>query len=129
ITRITDALAKGDFLLTPGRYYVNGIQCELESPVLFSQQPDLPGQTLAAGTHLLYLDVWPRHLTALEVPSMLETALNGVDTSTRIKTIWQVRTIPLDGGIPAGACSADVSKYNAATAPSTILLSAQTELT
>ena len=128
-TRITNALAGGDFLLAPGRYYVDGIQCELESPVLFKEQPDLPGQEISAAVSLLYLDVWPRHLTALEVPSLLETALNGVDTSTRVKTVWQVRILGLGGAMPDGNCSADIPDYNEAIAPSAIRLSAQTELT
>ena len=44
----------GDFLLTAGRYYVDGIQCELEQPVSYRLQPDLPGlPPLAAGLHLV----------------------------------------------------------------------------
>jgi hypothetical protein len=89
--RIKGKLATGDFLLTPGRYYVDGRQCELEAPLLFSEQPDLPGQKLLPGKNLLFLDVWPRHITALEDPQLLDPALGGVDTATRVKTVWQVR--------------------------------------
>src|SRR5512146_1535502 len=48
----------GDFYLSAGRYYVDGIQCELEQPVLFSKQPDRFGvQGLSVGkSYLLYLD-------------------------------------------------------------------------
>lgn len=104
--RITDALAKGDFLLTPGRYYVDGTQCELESPVLFSEQPDrFDVEALTKGSYLLYLDVWQRHITAVEDPQIREPALGGPDTATRSKTIWQVRTLPLDTVDPDNPCA------------------------
>ncbi|MBI2925743.1 MAG: hypothetical protein HYY24_08570 [Verrucomicrobia bacterium] len=127
-TSITTALANGDFLLSPGRYYVDGIQCELEQPVLFSQQADLPGATAVAnGASLLYLDVWQRHLTALEMPALLDAALGGVDTATRAKTVWQVRSLALSGGVPSGACAADIPEYNSKTALSRLRLKAQTQ--
>ena len=46
--------------------------------------------------YLIYLDVWQRHLTALEAPEIREAALGGPDTATRVKTIWQVRAVPFD---------------------------------
>ena len=68
----------GDFLLAAGRYYVNGSQCELEQPVSYRLQPDLPRlPPLPSGLHLVYLDVWQRHLTFLDNPLLLETALGG----------------------------------------------------
>lgn len=45
----------------------------------------------AAGDFVAYLDVWTRHLTAVEDPSIREIALGGPDTTTRTQTIWQVR--------------------------------------
>jgi hypothetical protein len=44
---------------------------------------------------LIYLDVWQRHITAIEDPQIQETALGGPDTTTRIKTVWQVRYRPV----------------------------------
>src|SRR3954452_18724130 len=35
-------LEAGDFVLTPGRYYVDGILCEVEHAVPFTAQPDRP---------------------------------------------------------------------------------------
>jgi hypothetical protein len=102
-----------DFYLSAGRYYVDGIQCELEQAVLFSKQPDLPGQTLTAGTYLLYLDVWQRHLAALEDPSIREVALGGPDTATRAKTVWQVRTVPIDAPPADVDCTTAVPKFDA----------------
>lgn len=47
-----------------------------------------------AGAYLVWLDVWQRHLTHLEDPSIREIALGGPDTTTRTKTVWQVRLEP-----------------------------------
>jgi Family of unknown function (DUF6519)/Chaperone of endosialidase len=46
-----------------------------------------------AGAYTAYLDVWQRHITAIEDPSIRETALNLPDTTTRTKTIWQLKLI------------------------------------
>jgi hypothetical protein len=54
--------------------------------------PDLPGTGSAErGLYLLYLDVWQRHISALEDPDIREVALGGPDTATRAKTVWQVK--------------------------------------
>ncbi len=98
-----------------GRYYVDGILCENETEGLaFENQPDLPMRKLSDGTSppwpqnftdplgkaclgLVYLDVHARHITSLEDPSILEPALQNVDTATRSKTVWQVRVLPWTG--------------------------------
>ena len=46
-------------------------------------------------TYLAYLDVWQRHLTAIEEPQLREVALNLPDTATRTKTVWQVKLLEL----------------------------------
>ncbi len=46
---------------------------------------------------LVYLDVWRREVTYLQVPDLIEPAVN-VDTTTRNQTAWQVRIL---SGIPA----------------------------
>lgn len=46
-----------------------------------------------AGPHLVYLDVWQREVTAIEDATLLEKALGGVDTTTRLQTVWQVRVL------------------------------------
>lgn len=108
----------GNFLLTAGRYYVDGILVENEHPVPFANQPDFPGvlPLAAAGNYLLYLDVWERHLTALEEPSLREIALGGPDTATRARVVWQVRALDAGANLQ---CSPVPAGYAAATAPST----------
>ncbi|MCX6317008.1 MAG: DUF6519 domain-containing protein [Bacteroidetes bacterium] len=86
--------------LSGGRFYVDGILCENEADVLFHLQPDFNGKVLpaVAGDYLFYLDVWQRHITWLEDETIREVALNGPDTTTRSKTIWQVKCIPVPVG-------------------------------
>lgn len=87
----------------PGRYYVDGILGENEKQVSYEKQPDLiePPALLKEiftkpGTlGLVYLDVWPRHITRLEDPLLHEKALGEPDTATRAKTVWQVRVAPI----------------------------------
>ena len=91
-------LAPGNFLLTPGRFYAGGTLCEAEDFFTLTAQPDLPGTTAIAeaGFHLVYLDVWQRHLTALDDDSIREQALGGPDTATRTRTVWQIKTHKTD---------------------------------
>jgi hypothetical protein len=118
----------GDFLLSAGRYYVDGVLVENEHPVPYTRQPDLPGASaagpapLANGTWLLYLDVWQRHLTVLEDPRLREVALGGPDTATRTRAVWQVRALSVPGST---TCEAPPAAYGAATAASTGRMRAQ----
>lgn len=50
---------------------------------------------LADGLHLVYLDVWQRHITALEDSHILEKAVGAPDTTTRMKTVWQVKILSI----------------------------------
>jgi len=86
-----------------GRFYVDGILVENDAQVAYDAQPDLPnapdvlGLLKNAGTAsgIVYLDVWQRHLTALDDPLIREVALGGPDTTTRVKIVWQVRVLPV----------------------------------
>lgn len=102
-----------------GRIYVDGILVENFSEVeAFSNaqdttivgQPYLPslfstqGQPISdavptdPGIYLAYLDVWYRHITQLEDPNIQESALGGIDTTTRAQAIWQVKLHKLNDG-------------------------------
>jgi hypothetical protein len=87
----------GGLKIGRGRYYVDGILCENERIVHYDEQDDLPGAAAldADETYLVYLDVWERHLTALEDDRIRDVALGGPDTATRAKVVWQVK---LDDG-------------------------------
>ena len=89
-----------DFAIGQGRYYVDGVLCENHHHASYFAQPDYPlnseNDMMSAGTYLVYLDVWERHITYLEDDDIREKALNGVDTTTRSKVIWQVKVKALD---------------------------------
>jgi hypothetical protein len=91
----------------PGRYYVDGVACANEEKVHFARQPDLPGAALpplgSPSVCLFYLDVWERSITATEDPDLLEVALGGADTTTRAKTVAQVKAVLVESaGEPDG---------------------------
>jgi len=50
-----------------------------------------------SGKYLAYLDIWQRHITVTDDPKIREVALGGADTTTRTKTVWQLKLRgPLD---------------------------------
>ena len=54
-----------DFLISAGRYYVDGILCENETLTSYLNQPDFPSPPpiTEQGPYLIYVDVWQRLLT------------------------------------------------------------------
>lgn len=91
--------SNGDFTIGKGRYYVNGILCENEKDISYLSQADYPlskiDDVLVADNYIVYLDVWERHISYVDDDDIREKALNGADTATRSKVIWQVKVIPL----------------------------------
>ncbi len=101
-----------------GHYYVDGILCENDATVRFTHQPHYPKATLTphkAIVYLAYLDVWQRGVTVHEDPSLREAALGGLDTTTRMQTIWQVRLLPIHDSLTSDV--ADVLHENIADLP------------
>jgi hypothetical protein len=110
--KITPIEGQGNrYKIGKGRIYVDGILVENFSDVeAFSDvegsiksQPYLPSllssqsQPISEaiptepGIYLTYLDVWNRHITYIEDPDIQESALGGVDTTTRQQIVWQVK--------------------------------------
>ncbi len=92
--RISPTQSKNDLNIGKGHYYVDGILCENDKNVTYKEQEDYPlpeGTTLPNEPYLVYLDVWERHITALEDDGIREKALGGPDTATRTKVVWQVK--------------------------------------
>jgi len=119
--------ATNDLVILPGRYYVDGVLAVCERPVLFGRQPDLPhlpvptGHGLATpGDYLLYLDVWERHLTALDDELLREVALGGPDTATRTRTVWQVKAFKLAASPGPGCPPTPDWEASVAPAPRTL---------
>ncbi|SFE86159.1 DUF6519 domain-containing protein [Nitrosomonas sp. Nm166] len=82
-----------NFSIGKGRYYVKGILCENDADITYQNQEDYPNppDLDPERTYLIYLDVWERHITALEDDYIREKALGGPDTASRTKVIWQVK--------------------------------------
>jgi hypothetical protein len=108
---VTVAQNGRDLSIAAGRIYVDGILCENDAAdgTLYTRQADLPGAALptASGPQAVYLDVWERHLTAVDqhdddFPLLREAALSGPDTATRTRVVWQVKLAP----IPSKSCDA-----------------------
>lgn len=121
-----------------GRYYVHGILCENEQDVSIDAQPDLPpGEVVrledgtgaplppAPGLYLAYLDVWSRHVTALEDPAIREKGLGGPDTATRSKTVWQVRLARVGNADASVNCLSSFPALDRITEPSSGMLAAR----
>lgn len=121
--------AAGDFLITAGRGYVGGWLAENDRILRYADQPDLPGAPLpaSAGIYIAWLDVWQRHITTLEAPALREVALGGPDTTTRLRTVWQLRLLRVADSGAAMDCSSTPAAWIAAIAPPTGRLAARAE--
>ena len=83
-------------LIGKGHLYLDGFLVENDDNVPVTEQDEfLFGYTptKTAGEYIAYLDVWQRHVTALEDGLIREVALGGPDTATRTQTVWQVRLL------------------------------------
>ena len=81
----------------------------------FPQPPALPQGN---GPHLVYLDVWQREVTYLEDERLLEKALGGVDTTTRMQTVWQVKVLADVGdGVTCATPDGDIESWVELTRP------------
>jgi len=102
-------LGKGDFLIGKGRYYVEGLLCENERYVSYTGQrdPSDPEVLDLDLYYLVYLDVWERHITAIEDGDIREVALGGPDTATRSALEWKVRVLQVEQGDLQGGIKPD----------------------
>lgn len=100
ITRKSD----NDFFIGNGHYYVDGIFCRNNDKIPYTEQPDYPNASTIEDDkiYLVFLDVWERHITHIEDPAIHEIALGKVDTTSRAKLIWQVKTAVLSSGLNFG---------------------------
>ena len=92
------AIDSSQLTIGAGRYYVNGVLCENSSTRPLAAQPFLPGFQLPpmkTGFALLFLDVWQHTINAFQDPQIHERALGGADTTVRLQSVWQVRSISL----------------------------------
>ena len=104
----------GILMIGRGHYYVEGILCENERECEFTEQDDLPDIELPAepGNYLFYLDVWQRHITAVDDDGIREVALGGPDTATRTKTVWQVKYREVTEKLNENPCIQEFGAWN-----------------
>lgn len=115
--------------ITPGRYYVNGVLCQLDGRCSYAHQPDGGVDArLAPGAYLLYLAAWQRHVSYLQAPIIREVALGGPDTTTRTRVVAQVKALPLVAGSPFDLnCAAYFPEWDALVHAPRPLLAARGE--
>jgi Family of unknown function (DUF6519) len=123
----------GELVIGKGRFYVDGALCENESDADYLQQPDLPDPLKPADAlktqplGIVYLDVWERHITALDDPRIRDVALGGPDTATRSQTVWQVKILPVKSRQAPADCDSEFDEWKALTAPGNATLNARTQ--
>src|ERR1051326_498707 len=126
---------EGHFTIGKGRIYVDGLMAENRGngrqefeatlaelygngPIPYLEDKDggqpyyptagpLPDQS----PFLFYVDVWQREVTYLEEPNLVEKAV-GVDTTARLQTVWQVKTL-VGEGIEQNTTAADLKTTKA----------------
>lgn len=121
IDSVTSEDGKLTFHVSAGRYYVDGILCEAEPDGTFV----VDATNLKDGSlYFAFLDVWERHVTAIEEPDVAEVALGGPDTATRAQVTHRI-TLPdltdrqdeLQGKVKAlNDATTDAAKTKAETA-------------
>ena len=132
----------GQLVISPGVYYVEGNYIVNDAETALIEQLYFPlfaeegieelltpaGTELREGLYRVYLEVWERHITALDDPEIREVALGGPDTATRTMNIWNVKLTPLD--IPDGQsldCAIHTDEWEQIVAPKNGLLRARAE--
>ena len=110
------------FAITPGHYYVDGILCENNSPLLYDGQAGFLSQSFGdlssplAGSYVVYLDVWERHVTYVEDEDensigIREVALRRPDTTTRTQIVWQVKCLQIATAPPPDLYKNDYDEF------------------
>jgi len=134
------SVAGGTLTIGCGRIYVDGLLAEnhgkaplefdsvLEEArgagaIAYAEQPYSPNAAAAdpaptdAGTHLVYLVVWEREATYLQLPELVESAI-GDDTVAALQTVWQVRVLNNVAGVTCATPEASIPGWNDLVRPS-----------
>lgn len=71
---------------------------------------DVDLSTLSDGQYAVTFTAWDHEVTALDDEAILEVALNGSDTATRLQAAWRVE-IARVGGVGAGDCETPIPNF------------------
>lgn len=84
-----------DVTVGAGRYFLEGDRLLNPAPVTVGAQPFLPGGSSLprTGANLYYLEGFQRGRDAAQCPSLLDPALDGIDTVVRSEQVWQVKCL------------------------------------
>ena len=74
---------------------------------------------IAGGAYRIELDVWDRHISLVEDPSIREVALGDAEAATRLKVVWQIRLTPA-GIVGGGTCATGIPGLKGQLIASTI---------
>lgn len=85
----------GVLTVRPGLMWVDGLAARNPADLAYGSQPEVPALP-ATGLALVYLDAFVEGVQAAEDDDLLDPALDGVDTTTRTRVGWRVRTVPAD---------------------------------
>ena len=92
-----------NFDIAPGTFFIGGLRFELPEATTYFEQPDwyqalsqtpfqnpyqIPSE---GGTDLIYLCGWEQAVTPIEDRELLDAALGGVDTTTRVRRVARVQ--------------------------------------
>ena len=108
VSNLTQAGGLFDFTLEAGTLHLGGLRLEMDAAETYRLQKDWlqqppteyatpspndvpPGQPRF---DLVYADAWQQPVSAVEDEALLETALGGPDTTTRLRTMRRVRVQP-----------------------------------
>ena len=113
ISDVKVLFGKIDFAIAAGTFYLGGLHLEMDQTERFREQSDwlqfsgpaLPAPPTAGRRFdLVYLESWLQPVTAVEDSELLEPALGGPDTSTRMRVM---RRVWLAMNMPIGDCRQD----------------------
>ncbi|MDB5244014.1 MAG: hypothetical protein JWP57_4640 [Spirosoma sp.] len=83
----------GVLTVRQGLMWVDGLAVRNAADLVYGSQPEVPPLP-ATGLALVYLDAFVEGVQAAEDSELLDPALDGVDTTTRTRVGWRVRTVP-----------------------------------
>jgi hypothetical protein len=79
----------------PGRYYIEGIAVDTDAAIDFTSQSDLPDYQPPSedGVYLAYAETREVSVSALDAPELVDPALGGFDTTTRSRSLLQLKLL------------------------------------
>lgn len=80
----------------------------------------------APGPQMVYLVCWQREVTPVMAPSLLDPALGGIATATRLQTVWQIRLLDVPRGTTCQTPDGQIEAWANLTQPSNLRLTTGT---